>query len=112
MGRPVGPPLYESIFNCFGMISFQIVFLELTRISYDLFETTGPVPVAVGIYDLAGRRMRALHRGREPIGHYELRWDGRDDAGRLVAPGIYLFRAAVEVGDRDFEHLGVLHVAY
>ena len=83
-----------------------------TRISYDLFETTGPVPVAVGIYDLAGRRMRALHRGREPIGHYELRWDGRDDTGRLVAPGIYLFRAAVEVGDRDFEHLGVLHVAY
>ena len=83
-----------------------------TRIAYDLFETTGQVPVAVGIYDLAGRRMRALHRGREAIGHYELIWDGRDDAGRLVAPGIYLFRAAVEVGDRNFEHLGVLHVAY
>ena len=83
-----------------------------TRIAYDLFETTGQVPVAVGIYDLAGRRMRALHRGREGIGHYELIWDGRDDGGRLVAPGIYLFRAAVEVGDRDFEHLGVLHVAY
>ena len=83
-----------------------------TRITYDLFETIGLVPVAIGIYDLAGRRVRALHDGRVDIGHYELAWDGRNDAGYVVAPGIYVFRAIVEVGDRDFAHHGVLHVTF
>jgi len=85
---------------------------DVTHILYDLFETTGVVPVSVRIYDLAGHRLRLLHEGREDIGHYERIWDGRDDAGRLVPPGIYVFRAIAHVVGGDFSQAGVIHVAY
>lgn len=85
---------------------------DVARIRYDVFETTGPVPVSVHVYDLAGRRLRALHEGGAENGHYERVWDGRDDAGRLVPPGIYVFRAVAHLVDGDFSRQGVIDVAY
>lgn len=85
---------------------------DVTRIVYDVFETTGLIPVSVQIHDLAGRRLRVLHDGRQNIGHYERDWDGRDDAGRLVPPGIYLFRAIAHLGSGEFSQMGMIHVAY
>lgn len=85
---------------------------DVTRIVYDVFETTGLIPVSVQIHDLAGRRLRVLHDGRQNIGHYERDWDGRDDAGALVPPGIYLFRAVAHVDGGDHAQMGMIHVAY
>ncbi|MEP7028581.1 MAG: FG-GAP-like repeat-containing protein [Candidatus Eisenbacteria bacterium] len=47
------------------------------------------------VYDLAGRHVRELARGEFPAGPSTRAWDGADDAGRRVAPGIYFveFRA-------------------
>ena len=83
-----------------------------TRIAYDLFETTGSVPVGVVISDLVGHRVRSLYHGEDAIGHYERPWDGRDDAGDLVAPGVYIYRVSARVGGKDHADLGLLHVAY
>jgi hypothetical protein len=50
----------------------------------------GPAGRTVTIFDLSGRRMREVlldERGT-------CVWDGRDDRGRMVAPGVYLMRAA------------------
>jgi hypothetical protein len=44
------------------------------------------------IFDAAGRAVRHLARGRHPAGSRVERWDGRDDAGRPVPPGLYLVR--------------------
>lgn len=46
----------------------------------------------LAVYDIQGRLVRILFRGNLPAGRRELRWDGRDDSGRDVAGGIYLFR--------------------
>jgi len=49
------------------------------------------------VVDAAGHRVRRLDlRGLEP-GHQEVEWDGRNDAGRVVAPGPY--RAWLVAGD-------------
>jgi hypothetical protein len=85
---------------------------DVVRIDYDLFETTGQVPLSVVIHDLSGRRLRRLFDGGRNIGHYELTWDGRDDAGRLVSPGIYLYRVGTRIGGRDEARLGMVHVLY
>ena len=50
-------------------------------------------PVDVAIYDAAGRRIRTLASDVPDARALRLRWDGRDDAGRSAAPGIYLIRA-------------------
>ncbi len=50
-------------------------------------------PVRLTVYDAAGRRIRGLEQAFVPAGIRDIAWDGRDERGRLVAPGIYLVRA-------------------
>jgi hypothetical protein len=47
-------------------------------------------PATIEVFDLGGRRVRALWSGLRPAGEHEARWDGRDEGGRPVASGIYL----------------------
>jgi hypothetical protein len=53
-------------------------------------------PVSLVLYDVSGRQVRALARGWRAAGTQSVTWDGRDDAGAFVAPGVYL--AAVRAG--------------
>jgi hypothetical protein len=48
------------------------------------------------VYDVDGRRVRRLEDGEYPAGAQILRWDGRNDAGRRVAAGVYV--VVVEAG--------------
>jgi len=50
-------------------------------------------PLAVGIYNLQGRRVRVLHQGPVTTGWHTWVWDGRDGAGRSQASGLYFLRA-------------------
>ncbi len=53
--------------------------------------------VALAVYDLAGRRVRTLVSPSSPtaVGEHVVAWDGRDDAGRSAAPGVYFARLAL-----------------
>lgn len=55
------------------------------------YELTAPVEVNLFVADPTGRLVRRLVRGRQDAGPHVLDWDGRDDAGREVAAGIYLY---------------------
>jgi len=48
--------------------------------------------VDLAVFDLAGRRVRALAPGTLDTGPHRLRWDGRDGRGRAVPGGVYLAR--------------------
>jgi subtilisin family serine protease len=54
--------------------------------------------LSVVVFDASGRRVRDLFAGELAAGPQRLAWDGTDDAGRRVAPGLYFVRA---------EHAGV-----
>ncbi len=47
---------------------------------------------SVGIYDVAGRLVRALLERELGPGAHDVVWDGRDDSGRRVAAGTYVLR--------------------
>jgi len=49
-------------------------------------------PVSLALFDLAGRRVRALDEGVRDAGGHVARWDGRDDAGQPAPPGLYFVR--------------------
>lgn len=49
-----------------------------------------PGRVHVRVLDAAGRLVRELGTGLRPAGDHVFGWDGRDAAGRLVPPGVYL----------------------
>jgi len=48
------------------------------------------VELSVRIFSVDGRSVRDLFRGTLPAGRHDLLWDGRDDAGRALASGLYL----------------------
>jgi flagellar hook assembly protein FlgD len=45
------------------------------------------------VLDVSGRRVRTLAQGARAVGAHALRWDGRDEAGRITPAGLYLVRA-------------------
>ena len=85
---------------------------DAASIAYDLLEFTGSVAVEVEIRDLAGHPVRTLYAGVDPIGHHERPWDGLDDAGRLVPPGVYVFRVSVHADNGRADKIGTVHVVY
>ena len=46
----------------------------------------------LAVYDIGGRVVRELHRGRLGAGPQRFDWNGRDAAGREVPAGIYFVR--------------------
>ena len=44
------------------------------------------------IYNIQGQEVRRLIDAHHSPGAYNARWNGRDDSGRLVSTGIYLYR--------------------
>ena len=60
-----------------------------TTIEYQIAEA-GQVRLVV--YNLLGQEVRVLLDARTEAGHYTATWDGRDELGRQVASGIYLYR--------------------
>lgn len=42
------------------------------------------------VTDLQGRLVRTLAKGEFPAGTHSVSWDGRDESGARVAPGVYL----------------------
>lgn len=78
--------------------------------------------VRVEIYSLDGRRVRTLDERRLDAGRHARvagrlqdlvgLWDGRDDAGRLVPPGQYVYRIVVDLDPDDATASGAVGVVY
>ena len=84
-------------------------------ISFQVFQVRGPPRLSLRIHDLSGRLVRDLTRTPpQASGRHEFLWDGRDDAGALVAPGVYAARVEVGVhaGGRRTSRVRLVHVAY
>jgi DNA-binding beta-propeller fold protein YncE len=62
--------------------------------------------VRLSVYDIAGRRIRLFEEGQMEAGAHLLRWDGRDDSGRLVPPGVYLYR--LNDGNSEKTHRAIM----
>ncbi|MGC9315785.1 MAG: right-handed parallel beta-helix repeat-containing protein, partial [bacterium] len=48
--------------------------------------------IEIAIYDILGNKIRILYDGVRGSGIYSEVWDGKDDKGRTVASGTYLYR--------------------
>lgn len=86
---------------------------DVATVSYNLLSLDVPRPVTIGVYDLGGRLVRVVHDGAELNGRYEDKiWDGRDDQGQLVPPGLYIMHIAVEGDAQQDEQSRTVGVAY
>ena len=54
--------------------------------------------VNLSVFDIAGRRIRTLVQAHEDAGLQRTAWDGTDDLGRTVSPGVFLYRLETSDG--------------
>ena len=59
-----------------------------TRIAYEIPKAG---EVTIEVFDLTGRKVRTLVHASEQPGSYQIVWDGRNDAGRTVSSGTYIY---------------------
>ncbi len=60
-----------------------------TTIEFYLPQTS---EIKVEIYNLLGQKVRKLWQGQQMAGQHQLRWDGKNNAGKEVSSGVYLYR--------------------
>ena len=77
------------------------------------------VHVSVRIFSPGGALLRDLYQGRLPAGRYDGssslspgRWDGTDDSGELLPPGVYFYQVEVEGDEGDERWVGTVGIAY
>ena len=93
-----------------------------TAIEFTLARISEPQVVEVDIFDVQGRPVRALYAATLSAGEYVRLpsasasvpglWDGRDDTGELVAPGLYLVRVRLLLERKEESRLRVVAVVY
>jgi hypothetical protein len=75
-------------------------FNPVTRIRYELPES---MRIVLKIYDLRGRVVKTLVQGHQAAGSKTVVWDGRDNKGRPVGSGVYIYRI-LALGNHDYEN--------
>ncbi len=63
-----------------------------TNISYSVSK---PAKVTLTIYNLKGQKVRTLVNDYQQAKNYSVVWNGKDDNGRTVANGVYLYKLKV-----------------
>ncbi|MGH7457117.1 MAG: DUF3160 domain-containing protein, partial [bacterium] len=63
-----------------------------TVIRFEIPVSLANTSTRLSVYNVRGELVRELINRRLPAGNYIARWEGRNDAGREVASGIYLYR--------------------
>ena len=82
IGVPEGPQLRQNAPNPFN---------SGTVISWFQLQ---PGEARLEVFALTGQRVAVLHEGPRKAGLHRLRWDGRDERGRALASGVYVYRLA------------------
>ncbi len=57
-----------------------------------------PGPARLEVFSLTGQRVAVLRQGPQQAGYHRLHWAGRDDEGRPMAGGVYLYRLVTAEG--------------
>ena len=84
-------------------------------VDFSLMRVGTSTPVKVEIFDLSGRLVSRLHDEPAAAGRHAVAWNGADQSGALVPPGIYLLSIDIDVDSKAGKTTTatrLVHVAY
>jgi len=73
--------------------NFPNPFASETKIGFSIL---GQKEIVLEIYNVLGQRVKTLLNRKLPAGKQTALWDGTDDSGKRVAPGIYFYKLRSE----------------
>jgi hypothetical protein len=68
-------------------------FNPVTEIAYQIPKDG---KVTLKIYNILGQEIKTLISEKQKVGHYKIKWDGKNNSGNSASSGIYLYRIVVE----------------
>jgi hypothetical protein len=81
-------------------------------ITYTLFRLPAPIPVGLSVYRLDGMPVAQRALGAQRAGPQQVVWDGRDNAGYQLPPGLYLVELRLESEFRTVQHVQPVGIVY
>ncbi|MCD4696949.1 MAG: T9SS type A sorting domain-containing protein [Bacteroidales bacterium] len=54
--------------------------------------------ISLEIYDIGGNLVKTIIKGKYPEGYYIFTWQGDNDSGGRISPGVYFYRASTGNG--------------
>jgi len=84
---------------------------DVMTVIFDVQRLLVPKAVHLEIYDLNGKRVHRIER-QLASGGYSQQWDGRNDAGQRVPPGLYILRIYTEADEVGASPMRLISVAY
>ena len=85
---------------------------DVAAVEYTVLKLAEAGTVEVTVFDISGRQVRQLYEGRDRSGRYGRVWDGRGADGRVVGPGLYVYRVRVAADQGWEQRSGLIPVAY
>ncbi|MEE2628674.1 MAG: gliding motility-associated C-terminal domain-containing protein [Candidatus Latescibacterota bacterium] len=84
---------------------------ETLEVDFDLVNMLEDRPIYLRVFDAAGRRVRSVEHWAV-TGPQKLVWDGMDEGGRRVVPGMYIVHLLARGDARDQSAYRTVGVAY
>ena len=85
---------------------------DVAQIDLILSQFAASMDVTIDICDLSGRSVHRLTSAQRSSGSYSDIWNGRDEYGNALPPGLYIVRVAIDGDFKQFENVRLLGVAY
>ncbi|MBL7086800.1 MAG: VWA domain-containing protein [Candidatus Cloacimonetes bacterium] len=76
-------------------------FTQSTEIQYQLPERS---QVDISIYNVKGQRIKVLESDQVEPGYYKISWNGLDEHGKKVSPGIYFYTIHAKGNCQEYKH--------
>ena len=85
---------------------------EVVELSFTVFKVQGSKALLLEVFGLDGRQVRQVQQPTEfAAGQQRVVWDGRDDSGQLLPPGLYMCRVGLDVDAEGIQPIVVKLVA-
>ena len=82
---------------------------DTVEIEFTILKINVPRKARVTLYSLDGKQLREMsHQRPTASGRYRITWDGEDEEGKRVPPGLYLCRVEVDA-DSGSDQVTVIH---
>jgi flagellar hook assembly protein FlgD len=85
---------------------------DLVQFNYNLLSIQTGVEVEIAVHSLDGKQQRQLFSKQQSAGPHGVVWDGRDETGQLLAPGIYLVQIAAKTDKGQLTQTRPIYIAY
>ena len=84
---------------------------DTVEISYSLLQVIKAIGVSVEIFDLSGRQIWQQVT-EQANGEHAISWNGMDNTGQVVPPGLYVYRLVADADRGSNVHMGTLAIVY